>query len=81
MCPQAPESLLLATLHTGEAFILIGNMYCCFYISRTRVSLHFSSADLLCTTKDPPFSCYFPRPLCRQQVPSSEMLSVQREGG
>lgn len=80
-CLQVPDSLLLATVHLGEAFILVGNMYCCFYVSRTRVSLHFSSSDFHAPQKIPPLSCYFPHPLCRQHVPSSEMLSFQREGG
>lgn len=70
-------SLLLATVYLGEALILIGNMYCGFYVSRMRVSLHFSSADLSCITQDPPLCFSFPHPLCKQQVPSSEMLSVQ----
>lgn len=48
MCPQAPGSLILATVYLGEALILIGNMYCCFYVSRARVSLSFSTAFLLC---------------------------------
>lgn len=38
---QVPRSLLLAAFDLGEALILRGNIYCGFYVSRTRVSLHF----------------------------------------
>lgn len=80
-CPQGPGSLLLATVYLGEALILVGNMYCCFYVSRTRASPHFSSADLPFTTKYPPLSCCFAHSLCKQQIPSPEMLSALMEGG
>lgn len=81
-CRQAPGSLPLATVYAGETLILRGSLPCCFYVSRTRVSVYFPSADLPCTPKEriPLFSLLSP-PALLQQVPSSEMLSVQREGG
>lgn len=65
MCPQAPGSLPLAMVYPGETLILRGNLHCCFYVSRKRVSVQFPSADLPCTPREriPPFFLFSSPPL------------------
>lgn len=64
MCPRAPGSNPLATIYPGETLFLRGNEHSCFYVSRTRVSVWFSSADIPCTPRGriPPFLPVSPIP-------------------